>query len=338
MADISLKPSEVKQSLTACIAAKQPAFVWGEPGVGKSQVIKQVSATLGLICQDVRAVLLDPVDLRGLPHVNGNGRAHWAVPDFLPQEGEGVLFLDELNRAPTLVQNACFQLILDRQLGEYRLPDGWTVVAAGNRESHGGGVTRMVSALANRFIHLNMVPDLDEWCAWAVSGGINPPDVAALMSAFLRFKSDLLHEFEKNRNENSFPTPRSWEFVSKVIQQSQPQNIEHALVAGAVGAGAAVQFAAFVRLFRQLPSIDAILLDPSGAKVPNFGDVATLYAVSSALAARADKNNFGRVITYLDRIPPEYAVFSVKDAVSRDEELQRTPDFTKWAIAHADLM
>lgn len=330
MAEISVKPSQAKQALTACLAANQPVSLWGSPGIGKSQIIKQTAAELGLAIQDIRAVLLDPVDLRGLPHVNGDGRAHWAIPDFLPRDGNGVLFLDELNRAPTLVQNACFQLVLDRKLGEYTLPDGWRVVSANNRESDGGGVTRMPSALANRFVHLALEVDLDDWCAWAVTAGVEP-----VVIAFLRFRPNLLHMFD--RNAHSFPTPRSWEFVSRVVQQEQSIEIELALVAGSVGQAAAIEFESFVRLFRTLPSIDAILLDPTKAPVPS-GNVATLYAVSAALAARAKPDNFGRVIKYLDRLPPEFAVFAIKDATTRDAKLQTTADFTRWAVAHADLM
>ena len=132
---VTLKPSDTVTALVTCLDAFQPVCLWGAPGIGKSQIVQQTAAAQGLVCHDVRAVLLDPVDLRGLPHVNGDGRAHWAIPEFLPQQGSGVLFLDELNRAPTLVQNACFQLVLDRRLGEYVLPDGWRVVAA-SRAAH----------------------------------------------------------------------------------------------------------------------------------------------------------------------------------------------------------
>jgi len=326
---ITVRPSTAAKALIACMAAKQPVVLWGPPGIGKSQVVQQTAKAQGMVCQDVRAVLLDPVDLRGLPALNGDGRAHWATPDFLPREGTGVLFLDELNRAPTLVQNACFQLILDRKLGEYELPEDWRVVAACNRESDGGGVTRMSQALANRFVHLNLEADLDDWCRWAIGAGIEP-----MVIAFLRFRPELLHQF--SRDEHAFPTPRSWEFVSRVVAQNTAQDIELALVAGTVGHAAAVEFIAFVRLFRSLPSIDAILLNPTTVAVPT--DVATLYAVSTALATRADAVNFGRIIQYIERIPPEYAVFTVKDAVLKDLSLQSTPEFTKWAIANADVI
>lgn len=324
-----MKPSHLAQALEICLRANQPACIWGAPGIGKSDIVAQVAASTGRQLRDVRAVLLDPVDLRGLPHVNGDGRSHWAIPEFLPRDGAGVLFLDELNRAPNLVQNGCFQLVLDRRLGEYQLPPDWRVVAACNRESDGGGVTRMSSALCNRFVHLESEPDLDDWGKWAVSHGIEPAVIA-----FLRFRPELLHKFD--RTEKAFPSPRSWEFVSTITAQNPGKDVELSIFEGTVGHGAAIEYAAFLGLFRSLPSIDAILLNPDKADVPK--DAGTLWAVAAALARRASDQNFRRVITYLDRMPQEYAVLTVKDAVHRDSGLTSTPEFTAWAVAHADVV
>ena len=148
-----------------------PYLCGAPPGIGKSQVIAQAARDLGIDLIDVRAVLLDPVDLRGLPHIDENRRACWCPPDFLPREGCGVMLLDELNAAPPLVQAACYQLVLDRCLGEYRLPEGWSMVAAGNRETDRAVTHRMPSALANRFAHLNFDVDAEEWIQWAQDNG-----------------------------------------------------------------------------------------------------------------------------------------------------------------------
>ena len=325
-----MKPSELTQALEIVIQAKQPTFIWGPPGGGKSDIVGQTADRLALELQDVRALLLDPVDLRGLPHVNSDGRAHWATPVFLPHHGAGVFFLDELNAAPPLTQAACYQLVLDRKLGEYTLPDGWVVIAAGNREEDASLTHRMPSALRNRFVHLELETDLDDWCRWAVEHGIE-----SAVLAFIRFRPDLLHDFS-DRKARAFPTPRSWEFVSNITRHEPPPAVEHALVAGAVGTGAAVENMAFLRLYRELPSIDAILLDPVGTPVPD--QPATLYAVSTALARRATETTMGRVVTYLDRLPVEYSVMSIRDAVARDKDLAITPEFLKWAIAHKDVV
>ncbi len=181
-----MKPSKIVQSLKSLIHVKQPVFIWGPPGIGKSQVVAQVAREENLDLTDVRAVLLDPVDLRGLPHINGN-RASWCPPDFLPEQGHGVLFLDELNAAPPLVQAACYQLILDRRLGEYVLAPGWSIVAAGNRDTDRAVTHRMPSALANRFAHLDFEVDVGEWLVWAQENTISPEVTAFYVSAPISF-------------------------------------------------------------------------------------------------------------------------------------------------------
>src|SRR5260370_954023 len=136
-----MKASSICEALRVLFEAQQPTFIWGGPGIGKSAIVRQVATSLEVALQDVRALLLDPVDLRGLPFLGPDGRSKWATPDFLPTEGEGILFLDELNAAPAMVQASCYQLVLDRTLGEYTLPDGWAIVAAGNRHSAPAGRT-----------------------------------------------------------------------------------------------------------------------------------------------------------------------------------------------------
>jgi len=325
-----MKPSDVAKALITCLDAKQPVCLWGSPGIGKSQIVHQTGLLTNREVRDVRAVLLDPVDLRGLPHVNGDGRSHWATPEFLPRDGQGIFFLDELNRAVMMVQNACFQLVLDGKLGEYTMPPEWRIVAACNRESDGGGVTKMSSALANRFVHLDCEPDLDDWCKWAVKSNIEPAVIA-----FLRFRPELLHKFD--RTEKAFPSPRSWEFVSRITGQQPGKTVEFELFKGTIGNGAAVEYYAFLQLYRNLPSIDAILLNPTSANVP-ANDIGSLFAIASALARRADVSNFRRVIQYLDRMPQEYAVMSVKDAVGRNSALTSTNEFTTWAVEHSDVI
>lgn len=324
-----MKASAIAKALAALIAAQQPAFVWGGPGIGKSSVVKQLALALSLRLQDVRAVLLDPVDLRGLPFLGKDGRSKWATPDFLPHDGEGILFLDELNAAPALVQASCYQLVLDRKLGEYTLPDGWVIVAAGNRDSDRAVTTRMPTALRNRFVHLPFETDLHEWSEWAIQAGIRPEVIA-----FLRFRPHLLSQFD--RDENAFPSPRSWEFVSRILAKSADTSLEHELFAGSVGNGAATEFSGFLRTFRELPNIDAILLNPHREPVPT--SPAAQYAVATALAHCASDANFGQICTYLDRMPTEFSVLCVRDASLREPAVKHTPAYTKWAITNHNVI
>ena len=185
-----MRPSHVCEALHHLVRIRQPVFLWGPPGVGKSRLVADVARRQGRKLYDLRAVLLDPVDLRGLPRISDDGITSWCVPEFLPHPQdteEGILFLDELNAAPPLVQAACYQLILDRRVGQYRLPDGWAVVAAGNRESDRAVTYRMPSALANRMVHLDVECHIDDWLDWARDNGIRED-----IQAFLRFRPRLL--------------------------------------------------------------------------------------------------------------------------------------------------
>jgi hypothetical protein len=324
-----MKASAILAALQALVDARQPVFLWGGPGLGKSSIIRKLAASRSVSLQDIRALLLDPVDLRGLPFLGSDGRAKWAHPEFLPKDGEGILFLDELNAAPAMVQAGCYQLVLDRALGEYKLPDGWAIVAAGNREADRAATTRMPTPLRNRFVHLEFEVDIQEWSEWALQSAIRPEVIA-----FLRFRPELLSQFD--RDANAFPSPRSWEFVSRILSAGPDPTVEHELLGGAVGAGAATEFSGFLRMFRELPNIDAILVNPHREPVPD--NAAAQYAVASALAHSATDSNFDRVRVYLDRMPTEFQVLCVRDASLREPAIRHTAAFTQWAVRNHHVL
>lgn len=325
-----MTPSQTARALETLLPARQPVFLWGPPGVGKSQVAAQSARALGLDLVDIRAVLLDPVDLRGLPQIDAAGRTAWRPPAFLPSGGRGVLFLDELNAAPPLVQAACYQLILDRRLGEYALPEGWSVLAAGNRDQDRAVTHRMPSALANRFVHLDFEPCLDDWTAWAEQSAILPEVIA-----FLRFRPALLHDFDPARAERAFPTPRSWEFVSSMLAARPHKDLERELLAGAVGDGAALEFAGFLETWRELPDTEAVLAAPDTAPAPT--DPAVAYAICEALGRKASPGVMPALARYARRLPVEFGVLLMRDAVRRDAETARTEAFADWAREHAEV-
>jgi MoxR-like ATPase len=319
-----------RTALDAFISANIPVFLWGAPGVGKSDTVRTLADQMKLPLFDVRATLLDPVDLRGVPHV-ANGKTQWAAPGFLPDENRdgpaGILFLDELNAAPPSVQVACYQLVLDRRVGEYDLPDGWRIIAAGNRQSDRAAAQRMPTALANRFAHIDIEPDLDAWCAWAAKTDLNP-----LVAAFIRFRPELLHDM-RGADLRAFPTPRAWAQVSRIA--NVPEGVRFALVAGLVGEAAAAEFEGFVRIWQSLPPINTVLADPQGAPVPS--DPATLYAITAALSRKVDRSTFGAALVYASRIPREFAIVLAVDAVKRAPELCETAAFVAWANANQDI-
>ena len=346
-----MRPSQVTQALEYLIKAKQPVMLHGSPGVGKSQVVKQVADKLGIEMIDLRLSQLDPVDLRGVPSVDKTkvgktevGKTSWNVPSFLPTDGSGILFLDEINSAAQATQAAAYQLVLDRKLGDYELPPGWAMVAAGNRSTDRAIVNAMSTALKNRFTHLNYEVNNEDWCEWALTHNI-----AIEVLGFIRFRPMLLNEFEQ-RNESKeekervqrlkdaqdFATPRSWEFLSKVVQQKPGNDVEYELYTGIVGEGAAAEFMGYLKYYRDLPNLDALLMNPGAAKVPE--EPATLYSLSTGLATKATQDNMERVVKYALRLPAEFQVLLMKDAITRDNDLTQTKSFNEWAIANADVM
>ena len=351
-----MKPSLVKDEVCCAVRAGRPLFLWGPPGVGKSMIMRQVAGDLfaadyGLRVDgagrafaadgapvpvppylvDLRAVLLDPVDLRGIPTVV-DGRVRWAVPEFFPRDGRGILFLDEVNAAPPLIQAGLYQLVLDRRLGEYALPAGWSVMAAGNRETDRAVVSRMSSALGSRFGHVEVEVDVHDWIAWALGAG-----VAAEVVAFIRWRPGLLHVFEPAKNERTFPCPRTWEFVSDFLKAGPAPDFEFDLYSGVVGEGAASEFVGFLRVFRDLPDIDEILRAPGSAQVPGEDEVSVLYAVAGALARRSTVQNFAAVMKYADRLPGEFGVVLVRDAERLHPEVIKTRAYIEWHAGHSEV-
>lgn len=326
-----MKPSQITTALETLLAVKQPTFLWGAPGVGKSQVVAQLANCHNLQLIDVRAVLLDPVDLRGIPRFDDAGNAVWSSPSFLPKEGAGILFLDELNTAPPLVQAACYQLILDRKLGEYELPEGWTIIAAGNRESDKAVTHRMPSALANRLVHLTFEPDLEDWLAWAEKNTID-----SRLRAFLRFRPKLLHAFDPKKNEKAFPSPRSWEFVSRILSASPEEEVLYALLCGTVGEGAAAECLSFLRMIDELPDADAVLANP--AEIPLPEEPAVVYAMCESVARKANTETMPRITMLATRLPVEFGVLLMRDAAAKDPTIVETEAFQGWACANSDVL
>ena len=340
-----MRPSQIAAALSYLIDANQPVMLHGSPGVGKSDVVRQIAKQRGIELIDLRLSQLDPVDLRGVPSVDTKKHiTSWNTPSFLPTDGKGILFLDEINSAAQATQAAAYQLVLDRKLGDYVMPPGWAIIAAGNRSTDRAIVNQMSTALKNRFTHLNYEVNNDDWCDWALRNNI-----AVEVLGFIRFRSMLLNEFEQRndskeerervqrlKDAQAFATPRSWEFLSKVVQQKPSSDIEYELYTGIVGEGAAAEFMGYLKYYRDLPNLDALLMNPGTAKVPE--EPATLYALATGLATKATQDNMERVVKYALRLPAEFQVLLMKDAIVRDNDLTQTKSFNDWAIRNADVM
>ncbi len=321
-----------------------PVMLWGPPGVGKSQMVAQVAAKHAVPVIDIRLSQMEPSDLRGIPFRSGE-QVEWAVPALLPDAArhgsEGILFLDEITSAPPAVSAAAYQLILDRRLGEYQVPADWAIFAAGNRQGDRGVTYSMPSPLANRFSHLEVETNLDDWVTWAYRNGIDEKVIA-----FLRFRPELLFDFDPAHNPVAFPSPRSWEFAHRGLQKfsDHPALLQGTLQA-CVGPAAGVELHAFVNSLEQMPDLDAIV---AGDEVSVPREIDMQYAVAAALVGRAIRAReaadggrvVGNILKYANRFPQrEMGVMLVSDLHrALGNELFEVPEFADWAQAVADVM
>lgn len=329
-----MKPQEIAATLPKILTTSRTPFIWGDPGIGKSDVMRQVAADLKLDLIDARLSIYDPTDLKGFPMVKGTGKneaMHFVPPAILPTKDKGILFLDELPAAPPSVQAAAYQLILDKKLGEYTLPPGWRIVAAGNYARNGGVHYSLAPALANRFIHLEMQCCPDSWDTWAASAGIDP-----LTRAFLRFKPGLLHDMEARKGGIAFPSPRTWAFADELTKLGLAPNALLEALKGTIGEGAAIEFLAFIRMAGSLPSASEILLSPDTAPVPE--SPGAKHAVASMLENVASTTNFKQCMDYMSRLEVEYQVMFMNNITKHKRELCSTREHVQWCLANKEVL
>ena len=337
----SIKPSalisEIKQNMRAGINT----MIWGGPGIGKSEIPQQVADSLGMNLIDFRANLFDPVDVRGVPHImqekeTGKRFTRWAVPDVFPiksRDGDtGMMFIDELPTAPPATQNAFLQLLLTRRIGDYELPSGWSMLAAGNRLTDAAAVYQMPSPVRNRLAHYELEANIDDWVSWAYANNVSPEVIG-----FLQYRPNLLYSF--SADEYAFPTPRAWAFVNKKLRV-QPDNVDHDSlffgISSIVGDGPAGEFLAYKEISDKLPDIDKLLEDPSAYKKDD--NPAVLYALSSAVAARAVDNKMENIMKLAKKIPVEFQVILVKGCLAVDKNLKSNKHCRQWIVDNANVI
>ena len=324
-----ITPNNAKKSIKRAISKKRPIFLWGPPGIGKSDIVTQITKGLSnshLI--DVRLSLWEPTDIKGIPYYSANDNCMmWAPPSELPDEEMAakydniVLFLDEMNSAAPAVQAAAYQLILNRKVGTYTLPDNVMIIAAGNREADKGVTYRMPAPLANRFVHLEMAVSFDDWFDWATENKIHTDVVG-----FLTFSKKDLYDFDPKSPSRSFATPRSWSFVSELLEDDDDENTTTDLVSGAVGEGLAVKFMAHRKVASSMPNPTDILT----GKVTELKtkEISAMYSLTVSLcyelkeaSDRNDKKFDSMVNNFLkfsmDNFETELVVMGMKLALTQ---------------------
>jgi hypothetical protein len=280
----TVSPNGAKASIYHAMSKKRPIFLWGPPGIGKSDIVAQITDSLPnshLI--DIRLSLWEPTDIKGIPYFDSNsGTMVWGAPSELPTEEFAaqydniVVFFDEMNSAAPAVQAAAYQLILNRRVGQYKLPDNVIIVAAGNREADKGVTYRMPAPLANRFVHLELAVNFDDWFTWAVANRIHKDVVG-----YLQFAKKDLYDFDPKSPSRSFATPRSWSFVSELIEDNIDESTTTDLVAGSVGEGLAVKFMAHRKVAADMPNPTDIL----AGKVTDLKtkEISAMYSLTVSL-------------------------------------------------------
>ena len=325
----TVSPNKAKNALRHAMNKKRPVFLWGPPGIGKSDIVAQITNSLSnSLLIDIRLSLWDPTDIKGIPYFDStNVKMVWGAPSELPDEELAakydniVVFFDEMNSAAPAVQAAAYQLILNRRVGQYKLPDNVIIVAAGNREADKGVTYRMPSPLANRFVHIELAVDFDDWFAWAVDNNQHKDVVG-----YLTFAKKDLYDFDPKSASRSFATPRSWAFVSELLDDKLDETTLTDLVAGSVGEGLGVKFMAHRKVASSMPNPTDILAGK--VKEMKTSEISAMYSLTVSLCYElkesSDKNdkkfdekvnNFLRFA--MDNFDTELVVMGIKLALTQ---------------------
>ena len=326
----TVSPNRAKKSIVRAMQKKRPIFLWGPPGIGKSDIIAQITNSLpNSYLIDIRLSLWEPTDIKGIPYFDSNsGTMVWGAPSELPSEELAsqydniVVFFDEMNSAAPAVQAAAYQLILNRRVGQYKLPDNVIIVAAGNREADKGVTYRMPAPLANRFVHLELAVNFDDWFEWAVSNKVNKDVVG-----YLQFAKQDLYDFDPKSPSRSFATPRSWSFVSELLEEEDTdESTTTDLVAGAVGEGLAVKFMAHRKVAANMPNPSDIL--EGKVKEIKTQEISAKYSLTVSLcyelkeASDANDKKFDNKVNNflrfaMDNFETELVVMGIKLALTQ---------------------
>lgn len=337
----TVKPSILKKMLFHNAKRGIVTMIWGASGVGKSAIMKQVADELGAKFHDLRANLFDPVDVRGGLKViddNGHWRTVYGIPEDYPAPGSKdlhFLAIDEITTAPKATMNALLQLLLDRRIGSYTLPENTIIACAGNRAIDDAAVFNMPSPVKNRMAHFTVEPNKDDFADFCTDNRIDP-----IIPSFIRFRPDLLHNMD--RTDTAFPTPRSYIETHKSLQGTPYLNdpshddMLRAIVSSHIGTGAGGEFVTFVQFAKDAPDIGKILNAPGSVSIPTKSSVK--YATIGMLASGTDVKTFKPFTTYVERMEKEFQVMYMRDVIRANKSLVTEKPFEEWRDKNSDLL
>jgi hypothetical protein len=332
--DISTK--ELPQAITEVLYSRLVPFISGSPGIAKSDIVKQVAKDLNLELIDVRLSQMDPTEIQGFPSIKDN-KTIYVPPKVFPIKGDPLPFgkdgflilLDEMSSASLAVQAAAYRLVLDRQVGQYDLHPNVAIVAAGNLASDKAIVNRMSTAMQSRMVHFNLKVNHKDWLDWA-----NTENLDSRITSFIEFRPQLLHNFNPNHSDNTFPCPRTWHMVHKLIHNKDTlSTLDTKIIAGTVGEGAAREFKAYTEIYESLPNIHSIVKDPMNVSYRDQPDI--LYALTGLVSSNVNKDNAEALTKFIGRLPLEFQIITWITAIKRDKTLNNLPSIKKWVTENA---
>jgi hypothetical protein len=310
--------------------AKLPTiYLEGPPGIGKSAIIAEYARATRRKLYDIRLSQLDELDLNGLPFIK-EGKTVYSIPTFWPQEEDSILFFDELPLGKPSILATTHQILLDRRIREYELPPGTILIAAGNRIEDRSGAARISPAIRSRMCNLTLQPSNQDWDDWAVDNGIH---VAVII--WNRYRPESLFQFDPNSREFTHACPRTWEYVSDVLNTPNlDPDLRNAMVEGYVGPAHGAEFISFLSVYDSLPDLREIKKNPTTATVPTAINV--LYATSAALARTADEKTLAAFLSYAERMPKEFMILFLRDLTKLKPNLTNTKEFIEFSLRHKD--
>jgi hypothetical protein len=323
--------------LEKAIKHRKPVLITGSPGVGKSDVVMQAAAAAKAELIISHPVVSEPVDYKGLPWVKEGAEEATFLPfgdlaALIKAKKPTVYFLDDLGQAPKTVQAAAMQLLLARRINGHKVADCVTFIAATNRKQDKAGVEGILEPVKSRFTFIvELQSDVDSWTEWALEH-----DVPTELVAFIRFRPALLHDFKPAADITNSPCPRTVVNAGEVLKLDLPEDLEYEALCGAAGIGFATELVAFLKIVRQLPSPDAVLMQPDTAVVPT--GPATLYALCGALARKASEQTSNNLFRYANRLPDEFSVLLAKDSLKREPKIVNSRGYIVWASKHKDVL